>query len=200
MRQYVITSQAIDTPLSRSLAAPRPDAVAAFRLARTWFLAGRRVDMRELAASLGVSRATLHRWVGGRDQLLAEILWAETASVLDNVSFTGRGAAGIADAIGAFVRTVNASVPFRSFLQREPERALRLLTTKASLVQSRTIGKLADLLATEVSAGRLTTPLPVADLAYLLVRIGESFIYTDVITGEEPDASKAHAAVTALLS
>jgi AcrR family transcriptional regulator len=200
MRQYVITSYAIDTPLSRSLAAPRPDAVAAFRLARTWFLAGRRVDMRELAASLGVSRATLHRWVGGRDQLLVEILWAETASVLDNVSFTGRGAAGIADAIGAFVRTVNASAPFRSFLQREPERALRLLTTKASLVQSRTIGKLAGLLSTEVSAGRLTTPLPVADLAYLLVRIGESFIYTDVITGEEPDASKAHAAVTALLS
>ncbi|SEO67612.1 regulatory protein, tetR family [Amycolatopsis saalfeldensis] len=200
MRQYVITSHAIDTPLSRSLAAPRPDAVAAFRLARTWFLAGRRVDMRELAASLGVSRATLHRWVGGRDQLLAEVLWAETASVLDNVSFTGRGAAGIADAIGAFVRTVNASAPFRSFLQREPERALRLLTTKASLVQSRTIGKLAGLLSTEVSAGRLTTPLPVADLAYLLVRIGESFIYTDVITGEEPDASKAHAAVTALLS
>ncbi|WP_442874818.1 QsdR family transcriptional regulator [Amycolatopsis sp. NBC_00345] len=163
-------------------------------------MAGRRVDMRELAASLGVSRATLHRWVGGRDQLLAEILWAETASALDNVSFTGRGAAGIADAIGAFVRTVNASDAFRSFLRREPERALRLLTTKASVVQSRTIGKLADLLSTEASAGRLATPLPVADLAYLLVRIGESFIYTDVITGEEPDASKAHAAVTALLS
>ncbi|MDT8911344.1 QsdR family transcriptional regulator [Amycolatopsis sp. PS_44_ISF1] len=170
--------------------------MAAFELARAWFLAGRRVDLRELATALGVSRATVHRWVGRRDQLLAEILWAETASVLDRVTSTGRGAAGIADTIGAFVRTVNASGAFRSFLRREPERALRLLTTQASLVQSRTIARLADLLAAE----RLSTPLPVADLAYLLVRIGESFIYTDMITGEEPDASKAHAAVTALLS
>jgi len=48
------------------------------------------------------------------------------------------------------------------------------------------------------AAGRLVPPLPVPDLAYLLVRIGESFVYTDVITGDAPDAEKAHAAVTAL--
>jgi hypothetical protein len=30
--------------------------------------------------------------------------------------------------------------------------------------------------------------------------IGESFVYTDVITGDAPDAEKAHAVVTALLS
>jgi hypothetical protein len=44
----------------------------------------------------------------------------------------------------------------------------------------------------------ISTPLPVPDLAYLLVRIGGSFVYTDVITGDAPDAEKAHAAVTAL--
>jgi hypothetical protein len=36
--------------------------------------------------------------------------------------------------------------------------------------------------------------------SYLLVRIGGSFVYMDVITGDEPDAEKAHAAVTALLT
>ncbi|QRP50559.1 QsdR family transcriptional regulator [Amycolatopsis sp. FDAARGOS 1241] len=179
--------------------ASRPDPATAFALARAWFLAGRRVDMRDLAAELGVSRATLHRWVGSRDHLLGEVLWSETSLVFDNVSFTGRGAAGIADAIGAFVSTVNGSAAFRTFLQREPERALRLLTTKASVVQSRTIEKLSALLETEASAGRLAAPLPVPDLAYVLVRLGESFIYTDVITGDEPDAAKAHAAVSALL-
>ncbi|GAA3576836.1 QsdR family transcriptional regulator [Amycolatopsis ultiminotia] len=188
----------IDTPfVSRT---PRPDAVAAFRLARGRFLDCRRIDMRELATELGVSRATLHRWIGSRDHLLGEILWAETSAVLGNVSFAGRGSEGIADAIGTFVRTVNASAPFRTFLRREPERALRLLTTKASLVQSRTIDALRALLADEVDAGRLRTPLPVADLAYLLVRVGESFIYTDAITGEEPDADKAHVAVRMLLN
>ncbi|WIX83913.1 QsdR family transcriptional regulator [Amycolatopsis carbonis] len=156
--------------------------------------------MRELAAELGVSRATLHRWVGSRDHLLAEILWSETAAVFDNVTFTGRGAAGVADAIGSFVSTVNGSLAFRTFLQREPERALRLLTTKASVVQSRTIAQLTSLLTSEITAGRLTPPLRLPDVAYVLVRLGESFIYTDVITGEEPDAEKARAAVAALLS
>lgn len=191
----MVTSRPIDTPFPS-----RPDAASAFALARSWFAAGRRVDMRELAVSLGVSRATLHRWVGSRDHLLAEILWAETSLVFNTVTFTGRGGAGVADAIGSFVSTVNLSLAFRTFLQREPERALRLLTTKASVVQSRTIAQLLDLLTTETSAGRLAPPLPLPDLAYVLVRLGESFIYTDVITGEEPDAEKARAAVSALLS
>lgn len=155
--------------------------------------------MRELATELGISRATLHRWVGSRDHLLGEILWAEAAATLDNVSFTGRGGEGLAEAIGTFVHTVNTSAPFRTFLRSEPERALRLLTTKASLVQSRMIGKLRALLADEIAAGRLRSPLPVADLAYLLVRVGESFIYTDVITGDEPDAAKARTAARMLL-
>ena len=38
------------------------------------------------------------------------------------------------------------------------------------------------------------------DLAYLTVRIIESFIYADIITGEEPDSSKVGIAIAALLS
>ncbi|SEE02776.1 hypothetical protein SAMN04489729_6093 [Amycolatopsis lurida] len=184
------------------MTSPRPDALRAFTIARARFLEGRRVDMGELAGELGISRATLHRWVGGRDQLLGEILWSMTVEVFEaRVSGKlGRGAEGIADLVGTFVRTVNGSKPFREFLRTEPERALRILTTKASVVQSRAIAKMREFLDEEVMAGRLSPPLPVEDLAYLLVRIGESFIYTDVITGAEPDAGKAHAAVTALLS
>ncbi|MFE0020437.1 QsdR family transcriptional regulator [Amycolatopsis sp. NPDC059021] len=157
--------------------------------------------MRDLAGELDISRATLHRWVGSRDQLLGEILWSLTEAVLDARSrhAHGRGAAGIADVVGAFARTVNESAPFRDFLRREPERALRILTTKASLVQSRTIVKVSALLEAEIAADRLDPPLPVPDLAYLLVRIGESFIYTDIITGGTPDAEKARAAAMALL-
>lgn len=157
--------------------------------------------MRDLAGQLGISRATLHRWVGSRDQLLGEILWSMTMEVFEARSShsLGRGAEGIADLMGTFVRTVNDSKPFREFLRAEPERALRVLTTKASVVQSRSIAKMRELLDEEVTAGRLTSPLPVEDLAYLLVRIAESFIYTDVITGAEPDAAKARAATAALL-
>ena len=51
------------TQLGRMLAATdrRPDPLTAFRVARRWFLAGRRIEMQELAAELGVNRATLFR-------------------------------------------------------------------------------------------------------------------------------------------
>jgi hypothetical protein len=175
---------------------------AAFTLARDWFLAGRRVDMGELAQELSISRATLHRRVGSRDLLLGEILWSLSSASITRLwpSCVGRGAAGIADFVSGYVRFANDSPPFRDFLRREPERALRLLTTRASVCQQRTTEKLVALLDGEVAAGRLVPPLPVPDLAYLLVRIGESFVYTDVITGDAPDAAKAHAAVTALLT
>jgi AcrR family transcriptional regulator len=150
---------------------------------------------------LEISRATLFRWVGNRDQLLGEILWSITEDVFESRSkaVQGSGADRVAGVVGAFVRTVNGAPAFREFLRREPERALRILTTKASVIQSRTITKLEELLEEEVRTGELDPPLPVADLAYLIVRIAESFIYTDVITGGEPDAAKAHAAISALL-
>ncbi|WP_290054211.1 QsdR family transcriptional regulator [Amycolatopsis solani] len=173
-----------------------------FERAREWFRSGRRVDMGELAADLAISRATLHRRVGSRDRLLGEILWSLSSASITRLwpSCVGRGAAGVADFVSGYVRYANDSPPFRDFLRREPERALRLLTTRASVCQQRTTAKLAELLSEEVAAGRLVPPLPVPDLAYLLVRIGESFVYTDVITGDAPDAAKAHAAVTALLT
>ncbi|WP_329389668.1 QsdR family transcriptional regulator [Streptomyces sp. NBC_01351] len=34
---------------------------------------------------------------------------------------------------------------------------------------------------------------------YVITRIGESFVYADLITGDEPDATKPAAAVAALL-
>src|SRR5262245_27507707 len=48
----------------------------ALRAARRRFLRGQRLDMNELARDLGIGRATLYRWVGGRDQLLGEALWS----------------------------------------------------------------------------------------------------------------------------
>ena len=73
-----IASVVVDTPLARHLAGapPRPSARDAFERARRWFLAGQRIDMQLLADEIGVNRATLYRWVGNRDQFLAELLWS----------------------------------------------------------------------------------------------------------------------------
>jgi AcrR family transcriptional regulator len=195
-----------ETLLARQLAeladeAARPDALRAFRTARRWFLAGRRFEMRELAVELGVNRVTLFRWVGSRDELLAEILWSLADPTLAAVRADAVGSGGqrVAAILGSFAERLVDAEYFRDFLRREPERALRILTTGTSPVQSRVVSAVEEILAEEVGGGRLTPPLPLADLSYVTVRIVESFVYADVITGGRPDASKVEQAVAALL-
>ena len=61
------------------------------------------------------------------------------------------------------------------------------------------ISAIETLLREETTRGRLRAPLPPRDLAYLIVRIVESFLYADIITGEQLDIAKAEQAITALL-
>lgn len=157
--------------------------------------------MQRLAADLGVDRTTLFRWVGNRDRLLADILVSlGERTFADSVKqTTGSGPQRVADVLGSFVQALIDAPYFRGYLRREPERALRLLTTKASVVQHRMVELVEVLLREEQARGLLPHPLPPSDLAYLIMRISESFIYTDLITGEAPDAAKARTAIAALL-
>ncbi len=193
-----------DTALARLLSqgAPRPDALTAFTLAREWYREGRRLEMQELAAELGVSRATLFRWVGGRDDLLGEVLAAEARLPLDVADREAEGLHGgarVAAVMERFCELVLGADQFRTLLQREPERALRILTTRAGAVQGRMVSAVEYLLQREVDAGDLAPPMPLPDLAYLVVRILESFLYSDIITGETPDPAKVGQAIAVLL-
>lgn len=193
-----------DTPLARMLAdrEQKPDAMTAFRVARRAFKEMRRVEMQELAAELGVSRATLFRWVGGRDQLLAEVIWSVAAPTFRKAAESvgeQQGAERVAEVMGAFAAATIESEPFMEFVRSEPERALRLLTTRASQFQTNLLGLIEPLLAEEIAAGRIDPPLPVHDLAYLMMRIAETFIYADAIAGETPDPDKVRQAIRALL-
>ena len=51
----------------------------------------------------------------------------------------------------------------------------------------------------QIAAGQLDPPLPPRDLAFLIVRIVESFLYADIITGEPLEVGKAEQAIGALL-
>lgn len=179
----------------------KPDALDAFRIARRWFTSGRRIEMQELAAELGVNRATLFRWVGSRDDLLGEILWslAEPTLAAAVAASDGNGAQRITGAIGHFATMLDQADFLREFLRREPERALRILTTRAGTVQARLVDAIGVMLKDEVAQGFLHSRLPLHDLAYLIVRIVESFLYAEYITGEEPDIAMAELAIGALL-
>jgi AcrR family transcriptional regulator len=198
----IATRAATTSTDSADSAAPTPaDAVAAFRLARHKFLACERVEMKALAAELGVDRTTLFRWVGNRDQLMGNVLWSAAEPTFANALATMKstGAQGVAEVIGAFVQILIESEPLKAFVRAEPERALRLLTTQASILQRQVVGAVERLLKQEEDRGHLRHPMNDHDLAYLIIRIAESFIYTDLITGDPPDAWKAQIAVATLL-
>ena len=55
----------------------------------------------------------------------------------------------------------------------------------------------APIMQEESDAGRID--LPLRDLAYLTLRITETFVYADAIAGETPDPAKVRQAIRALL-
>jgi AcrR family transcriptional regulator len=190
------------TALERALTAePRPTPLDALRLARRRWLANERLDMGALAKELGISRATLYSWVGSRERLIGEVIWSFAEEglrqALDGAS--GSGADYILDVVGRFARLNASFEPLRRFIEQDPELALRILTSKKGPVQERMIAVARDLLAEQVAAGELTPALDVDTLAYLMIRVNESFLYSDVITGSEPDVDKALDVVRILL-
>jgi AcrR family transcriptional regulator len=194
----------LQTALARELHSDghrRPTPLDAFKVARRKFLAGERIEMRTLAEEVGTSRVTLHRWVGSRDLLLAEILWslAEPTLAEARARTRRRGGAGVAEAFGRFVKATHDAPFMRQFIEAEPEIALRVATTKQAPLQTNLVAAVREMLEAEVEAGRLDPPMDLDDLAYVIVRLGESFVYTDVITGGQPDPDKAERAIAALL-
>jgi AcrR family transcriptional regulator len=166
------------------------------------YLDCRRLDMRALAGELGISRATLYRHAGGRDRLLGEVLCYRTRLALASaVAGTERlrGEKRVVTIVERFMRRVHESAPLQRLLEAEPETALRLLTSKHGPVQRRVIDGLERLLAHEETTGELRLGVEPGALAYAIVRIGESFLYADVIADNDPDVDQAVTLVARLL-
>jgi hypothetical protein len=81
----------------------------------------------------------------------------------------------------------------------DPELMMRLLTHRAAGFQPRLLGAVEDLLREEIAAGRLDVPMDPHELAYVVVRLIESYTYLDVLLGEQPEARRAEAALALLL-
>src|SRR6195952_3180686 len=98
-----------------------------------------RLDMRALAAELGVGRATLYRWVGSRDALLGEVFWwrarhSHARSLRASAGLTGRDR--VLTAFSGFLAAAQRAPSLHRFLAAEPEVAMRVLTSRAARVQA----------------------------------------------------------------
>jgi AcrR family transcriptional regulator len=157
--------------------------------------------MGALAKELGVSRATLYSWVGTRERLIGEVIWSFAADGVrqSREAATGRGPDYVVDVFERFIRLNARFEPLRRFIEQDPELALRVLTSKNGPVQARMIAVSRELLDEQIDAGALTPALDPDALAYTIVRIAESFLYSDVIAGSEPDIEQAVEVVRVLL-
>jgi AcrR family transcriptional regulator len=186
---------------SRNVTPGRPTALDAFRRARKRFLACERIDMSGLAEELGVSRVTLYRWVGSREQLLVEVIWSLGRRTLDKIDaeVTETGPERIVQIVTRFLDAVITNAGMRRWLAEEGESAMRLLTRHKTGFQPRLIDAMHDLLSEETDAGRLALPVDLREVAYVIVRLIESYTYLDLITGEQPDARRAEPILRLLL-
>jgi AcrR family transcriptional regulator len=165
------------------------------------WLADQRIDMGALATELGISRATLYNWVGDRDRLIGEVLWSFAAESIarSRELASGSGPAYLSEVIERYLTALAGFEPNRRFIARDPELALRVLTGNRTSFQQRLIDATAQMIQEQVDTAGYEPPLEPATLAYVIVRIGESFIFNDVITGSEPDLTKAAQASRVLL-
>ncbi len=188
----------------RSRRASSPDSARFVGRAARWVSDGKRLDMQALADELGVSRATLFRRVGGREELLSKALWVLTERTL--VAAAERWEAERPDGalhITGTGRYINALVSrahgLRRLLDDEPALALRVLTDPRGRVQAGIVAFVEDLLRRDMAEFGFVPLIEPNALAYALVRLGESFLYADVLAARHPDVATADRLQAALI-
>jgi AcrR family transcriptional regulator len=184
-----------------STAPRRPTPADAFKAARRTWLAGERLDMAALALSLGISRPTLYKWCGDREQLLTDVIWSIADVTLDNViAATGRmrGVNRALEVMARFTAATAASPPFKTYLRNETHNALRLLTTRRGF-QDRLVNKIAEFLRSESERSSLTLRADPRLIAYAIVRTTEGFLYNDAVAAIEPRFEDARDIVRLIL-
>ena len=173
----------------------------AYAAATRTYLAGERLDMRELARELDISRNTLYRWTGGRDQLLADVVWRLSEHAITEIwtsTARRRGARRLREALRLYLVTVVGSEALHAFLRNETHAALRLLTARGPF-QDRLVAEVARLMQAEADRGTWTPRGSVDTLAYAVVRLIEGFVYNDAIVQQDTAVDDAMTVIDLLL-
>jgi AcrR family transcriptional regulator len=179
------------------------------RRAALTLLREERLDTTVLAAELGISRVTLFRRVGNRDALLGEALWWLAERTLRQAAEThdarpeDSGSPGRLRSLAVIedFRSVLGTAPsLRRLIDDEPSTALRILTDPRGRVQPRMVEAYTALFERDVEERGLTSEVPLPLLSYAVVRLGESFLYSDVMVSREPDLKAAATVCDALVT
>jgi len=165
------------------------------------FLRGRRIDIRAIAAELGVARPTIYRWLGSREDLIGEVLILAADPVLDEARANARGRGGrvLLDTFDRFNRSLADAPALRQFVEQEHDAALRIICSGAGRVQPHLVARIAGLIEDEVRRGSYEPRVEPATLAYANVRLAEAFLFNDAVAGMRGDVDRLREIEAALL-
>jgi AcrR family transcriptional regulator len=194
---------------ARSLTRPAPGradrrSARIVAAAARWIQDGRRLDMQGLADELGISRVTLFRRVGSREALLGKALWLLTQCTVQTAAARWEAerpegelhTPGTGRHINAIV---SESTGLHRLLEDEPALAIRVLTDPHGQVQAGVVAFVEELLRRDIAEFGLVTIIEPDALAYALVRLGESFLYADVLAARKPDVETVNRLQQALI-
>jgi AcrR family transcriptional regulator len=172
--------------------------------AARWLSEGKRLDMQGLADELGVSRATLFRHSGGREALISKALWVLTERTLIVASqrWEAERPEGALHTLGTgrhFNAIVGRAAGLRRLLDDEPALAMRVLTDPRGRIQAGIVSFVEALLRRDMAEFGIVPLIGPDALAYALVRLGESFLYADVLAARTPDVETADRLQQALI-
>lgn len=187
----------------RRPAAGRPTLADVVHAGRQVFLAGDRIDLRELARATGVGRTSLHRWVGTREKLISLVVASISESAIrradEQVPRSVTGPERVAAVIEVFLRGVASSYPLRRFIQREPEVAARVLLAIDGDVTHRIEVAIEQLLIRSVGSARRPAQPDARTVARVIVRLADAFYYADLIGTGVPEIESAIVGIRLLL-
>lgn len=176
----------------------------AVALAAHWVERRRRLEMQALAEKLGVSRTTLFRNAGTREDLLGEALGqiTEGTLLLAQRRWQAERPPGALHSPGTG-RHINAlvseSAALHRLLDEEPALTIRLLTDPRGRVQTSVVAFVEALLRRDMQEFGFEPIIEPDALAYALVRLGESFLYADILAARAPDVATANRLQQALV-
>lgn len=193
-----------ETPLSIALTEQKSVSKAtpmdAFLLAKKYWLNCQRLNLGSMAEELGVSRATLFRWIGNKDLLMGEIIWSVYKPTVLHIrdECKSEGVDYVVDVFREVNKKVFSSKPFRHFLMSDGQYALSIISSKNSAFHARMVSINTELLQREVDRGHIKPYMSINSMSYFMVRIGESCTFSEMILDQEPDLEQLEDACTAV--
>ncbi len=182
------------TPIIR-----RPEPQDALDLAQATFLSGVRVEMGTIAAQLGISQPTLYRWFGTREQLLDRVFERVTDEfvAVAIAEAEGDGDERVLDFVRQLMTATAAFAPALSFIEREPQLALRLVLAEAGAVHRSLTRALRAVIGETRPAEEA---LALEGQVDLMIQVGTGLQWAAIAVGDDPQVEGAVEVVRALLA